>query len=50
MAYELEGDALDYIEVTLDFPEGMGWFPETRSGPEKHWVEPEYRPGRPGGP
>lgn len=43
MAYELEGDALDYIEVTLDFPEGMGWFPETRSGPEKHWVEPEFQ-------
>jgi|GEM_PF-4760343 len=46
MAYELEGDALDYIEVTLDFPEGMGWFPETRSGPEKHWVEPEFQYSR----
>lgn len=40
---ELEGDAVDYIEVTLDFPEGMGWYPETRSGPEKHWVKPEFQ-------
>lgn len=51
MSYEIEGDALDYIEVTLDFPEGMAWFPETRSGPEKHWVEPEFQYSRrePGG-
>lgn len=46
MIHEVEGDALDYIEVTLDFPEGMGWFPETRSGPEKHWVEPEFQYSR----
>lgn len=39
---ELEGDAADYLEVTLDFPEGMGWYPETRSGPESHWVKPEF--------
>lgn len=39
---ELEGDSADYLEVTLDFPEGMGWYPETRSGPESHWVKPEF--------
>ena len=39
---DLDGDAAEYIEVALDFPEGMGWYPETRSGPDKHWVEPEF--------
>lgn len=46
MVYEMEGDALDYIEVTLDFPEGLGWVPETKPGLRKHWVEPEFQYSR----
>ena len=39
---EVEGDATDYLEVAFDFPEGLAFWPETRSGPDEKWVEPEF--------
>jgi predicted phage tail protein len=39
---EIDGDAADYLEVVLDFPEGLGFSKETEAGFGKHDVTPEF--------
>jgi predicted phage tail protein len=43
---EIDGDAADYLEVVLDFPEGLGFNFETKSGFGTNWVKPEFQYAR----